>query len=927
MRVDDESSDSFQRVRQLFEAALDLPAEERAMFLDRECGADGEVRREIDELFACDADGSDLGSLLDRGVELITNCGRSLGHGGLRSDGLASGGLASGSLATGGRVGPFALRSVLGSGGMGTVYEAEQDEPRRRVALKVLSLGLASEQAVRRFKWEAEVLANLRHPGIAQVHEVGVHKAGDIELPWFAMELVPGARDLISYAQANELGTRERLELILQVCDAVHHGHLQGVVHRDLKPQNILVDENGRAKVIDFGIARSMSRDAQLTEGDVVMGTLHYMSPEQLRGRDVDLRSDIYALGVVVFELIAGRRPFLFEETTPLIVAETVANQDAPRLSTVVRGIDRDLEVVVQKALRRDAADRYSSVVEFADDLRAFLEARPVRARAPSTFYQVRMFARRRAGLVLSLAVIALLVVVALVVVLAQNSELNRRGAELTRKNGVLATSKDQLQAQNAELERQRLQLKSRNSALALREAQLEQQNLELARRERVSKRVAQFAGDFLHNSSLMAARGANYTVREALDEAAKSIVGETFEDAETEAQLRELIGDTYRGLSMPGVAVPHLERALHLWREVEGPGSPRTVLMAIGLVVALRENGRQADAEQLVESLHDQFSNEDREDSELFWTIQHNRAYIMRHAGKLRDAEALFRKTLAARERLLGGDAHGTLVTMHNLGTLMLGLRDPEAARDVLAEAVKRAKRSDHPVASTLQIVDNLAEAWRDLGELDKAAKCHRETMAGFEELVGPDDQLTIGCGYHLLKVLHRQGKRDELETLATELLERCERTFGEDDYRTLDVVQALAVAIKERGDVQQAAALMARAFVGVVKDRGEVHPATFHAGHNLTMARIAASDRQGALSISKHLIDLLARDSDPARQLPPQFPGLTWLLRARALFAAEQPELAVAAAAKSVALLTAAVSADDPLLVQAKQLAERNE
>ncbi|MFT4511455.1 MAG: serine/threonine protein kinase [Planctomycetota bacterium] len=906
MGAEECSSDNFQRVRQLFEAALDLPNAERADYLDRECGKDGSVRSEVNELLACDTDGSELGSLLDRGADLIGNGG-------------APG---AGTLGAGGRVGPFALRSVLGSGGMGTVYEAQQDEPRRSVALKVLSLGLANEQAVRRFKWEAEVLANLRHPGIAQVHEVGVHKAGDIELPWFAMELVPGARDLISYAQTKELSQRERLELLLQVCEAVHHGHLQGVVHRDLKPQNILVDENGRAKVIDFGIARSMTNDAQLTEGGVVLGTLHYMSPEQLRGRVVDLRSDIYALGVVVFELLAGRRPFVFEETTPLIVAETVENQDAPRLSTIVRGIDRDLEVVVQKALRRDADERYASMVEFAEDLRAFLDARPVRARAPSTFYQVRMFARRRAGLVASSAVIFLLVIVALLVVLAQNAELNRRGEELTSTNSALAKNELKLQQQNAQLLVRGVELKNKNVALAAREAELQQQNIELARRQKVSRRLAQFAGDFLHESSLMKARGPSYTVREALDEAAKSIAGETFEDAEIEAELRGLIGDTYRGLSMPAVAVSHLERGVQLWRQADGPRSLRAMWLALGLVVALRENGRQADAEGLIESLHADFPDAKREDSTLFWAIQHNRAYIMRHAGKLRDAETLYRKTLAARERLHGVDAHQTLATMHNLGNMMLGLHDPEAARDLLAEAVNRAKRSGAPDSSTLQIVDNLAEAWRDLGELDKAAKCHRETMAGFEKMVGPDDQLTIGCGYHLLKVLHKQGKRDELETLAKDLLERCERTFGKDDYRTLDVLQALAVAVKDRGDVQTAAALMKRAFVGVAKDRGDVHPATFNAGHNLTQARIAAGDRQGALSISKHLIDLLAGEPDPAKQLPPPFPGMTWLLRAQALAGAEQPEQAKVAAQKAVELLSGAVKPDDALLKQAKDL-----
>lgn len=856
MAADDDSG-RFKLVRQIFEAALDLPVGERAAFLDDECAGDAGIRTEVEQLLSCDEEEGDLASLLDRGADLLVSAAK-------------PGNVAGPHLPSGGRVGPFTLRRVLGSGGMGTVYEAEQDEPRRSVALKVLSLGLANEQAVRRFKWEAEVLANLRHPAIAQVHAVGVHQAGKIELPWFAMELVPGALDLMSYAQQHALSIPDRLRKLLEVCDAVHHGHLQGVVHRDLKPQNVLIDERGRVKVIDFGIARSMAKDLELTDQGIVLGTLHYMSPEQLRGGKIDLRTDIYALGVVAFELIAGRRPFVFDETTPLIVAETVENQDAPRLSTVVRGVGRDLEVVVQKALRRDAADRYASVGEFAEDLRAYLEARPVRARAPSTFYQVRMFARRRAGLVASATVILLLMLVGVIVTLVHNSEL--------------------------------------------------------VASERVSARVARFMRDFLEEASLEAGNGADYTVREALDVAAANLELENFEDPEIEAQLRELLGTVYLDLSLPEVAEAHLRRAQELWLQIEGDQSENAMGVALSLVVSLREQGRVPAAEELVESLDAAYGNTALADDARYWEVQHNRAYVMRHVGKLKDAEVLFREVLAARERLLGLDDYATIVTMHNLGTLMLNLRRPEDARDVLAAALERCERSDHPVGSTLQIADNLAQAWGDLGELHKAAARHREAMQGFEDLMGPDNHLTIGCGYHLLKVLHKQGKHGELETLAKDLLTRCERTFGEDDYRTMDVLQALAVAMSNRGAVTEAAGMMTRAYDAVVRGRGEVHPATFNAGHNLTETRIAAQDKEGALQITEHLTTLLNQDPDPAPQLPPPFPGLTWLLRARALALAERPAEAATAAQKAVELLQPIVEADDKLLVEARKLAASN-
>jgi len=860
MAPDTPDAETFRRVRELFEQVVDLPAAERATVLDRECDGDPTLRGDVEELLACDEERTDLASLLERGAELFVPPSE---------------------VGVGARIGAFELQRVLGSGGMGTVYEAEQDRPRRKVALKVLSLALANEQAVRRFQWEAEVLANLRHPGIAQVHAVGVQQAGDIELPWFAMELVPGARDLIHYSKHFELHQKERIELFLQVCDAVHHGHLQGVVHRDLKPQNVLVDEEGRARVIDFGIARSMAGDANLTEGGIVLGTLHYMSPEQLRGRLVDLRSDIYSLGVVLFELLAGRRPFVFDETTPLVVAETVENQDAPRLSTVLRGADRDLEVVLQKALRREPGDRYGSVAEFAEDLRAFLEARPVRARAPSTFYQMRMFARRRRGLVSALAVILVLLVSGLVVVLSQNAELEA-GQQVLRE-----------------------------------------QNAELERRGRVSRRLAAFARDFLDNASFDSGRGIDYTVREALDVAARDIENETFEDAETEAELRELIGSTYRGLSLPDVAILHLRRAVVLFQQVGGPKSRRAVDSMTSLTVALREQGLVDEAREVAEQAVAVVAGEGCEDDPLWWTVQHNRAYVMRHRGELRAAHDLYAEVLAARERLLGESAYNTLATMHNYGIAKLGLRDAEGAAEVLTEAARRARASDHPLSSTLQIEDNLAEAWRDLGELDKAAAKHRETMRGYGELYGKDHHVTIGCGFHLLKVLYRQRRFDEQHELATDLLDRCVRTFGENDYRTMDVLQALAAAKNQLGDVDGAATLMTRAFDAVSSDRGELHPATFNAGHNLAMARIAAKDAEGADRITAEMIRRLG-DADE-QQLPPPFPGLTWLLRARALDAVGQEANAGKAAARAVEAFAGKVPDANPYVIEARERANQ--
>lgn len=847
-----EPTTAFRRVRELFEHALDLPAEERTAFLDERCGeGDGSVRAEVEELLALDEVESGVSDLLDRGAErYVDRAGLDLG----------------------GRIGDYELQEVLGSGGMGTVYAAQQSEPRRRVALKVLSLALANDQAARRFRWEAEVLARLQHPGIAQVFAVGVHGAGRIELPWFAMELVPDALDLVSYADEHGLDQRARLELLLQVCDAVHHGHLHGVVHRDLKPQNVLVDSHGRAKVIDFGIARSMAQDTpavSMTDGGVVLGTLHYMSPEQLRGQAVDLRSDIYSLAVVAFELLAGRRPFMFDETTPLAVAKTVENQQAPRLSTVLKGADRDLEVVLQKALRRDPNERYSAVAEFADDLRAFLDNRPVRARAPSTLYQLRMFARRRRGLVGSLIVIAAFATVALAVVLWQNREL--------------------------------------------------------ARRERVAQRVAQFARDFLAESALMRTKGVDYTVREALDEAAAALERERFESPAIEAELRQLVGDTYRSLSAPVIAERHLLRARTLWLEAEGAHSTNAIDTSIALVVALREQNRVADARRLLDdskaTLTEAQNAAELADDPRWWKLQFHDAYLMRHEGRLDEANALLHEVVAARERLLGPDAEATIVAMHSLGLLLLMQYDNEAARDMLTDAVDRADRSDHPPASRWQIADSLGEAWLAVGEIDRAIARHREAYTAFEELAGPDHQVTLGAAYHLLKALHHKGDRGELEEVARTMLPRCERTFGADDPRTMDVLQALAVARLQAGDFDAAIAHMERAYATNRRVKGRAHPGTFSTAHNLMHALLTGERPARALEASNEMLAALD-DTATAEQLPRGTVGITWLLRARALAATDSPE-ARTAADRATAILTADLTAEHPLAQQAKALA----
>ena len=302
-------------------------------------------------------------------------------------------------------IGGYRLLETLGEGGMGTVYKAEQDRPRRIVALKVIKPGVITEEMRRRFDRETQVLGRLQHPGIAQIYEAGTTDQATGGQPYFAMEFVADGRPITAHAAAARLTTDVRLALLAEVCDAVHHAHQRGVIHRDLKPANILVDPTGQPKVLDFGIARVTDSDIQATmQTDVgqLLGTLPYMSPEQVAGDvlDLDTRSDVYALGVVLYELLAERLPYEVAGRALTEVARVIAEEEPASLRTPGRTLDADVELIVRKALEKERTRRYQFAAELAADLRRYLAHEPIEARAPTTIYQLRKFARRHVALV-----------------------------------------------------------------------------------------------------------------------------------------------------------------------------------------------------------------------------------------------------------------------------------------------------------------------------------------------------------------------------------------------------------------------------------------------------------------------------------------------------------------------------------------------
>lgn len=406
----------YQRLQAIFNEAAELEGDARREYLDRACGSDLEMRRDVERLLSHDKAGE---SRLQRAHEQIAEAM----------------GLGDGATSLPDRIGHYRILEKIGEGGMGQVYLAEQDHPRRRVALKIVRPDVFSQSLLKRFQFEVDVLGKLQHPGIALIHEAGQIDSDGKSLPYFAMEYVEGV-ELRRYSMKHELGVRERLELVARICDAVHHAHLNGIVHRDLKPDNVLVVDStsttttedidefvhlGQPKVLDFGVARATDADVQLTtqQTDVgkLVGTLSYMSPEQVVGdsRRLDTRSDIYAIGTLLYELLAGRLPFDLRNKPIPEAARIIREEEPTRLGSIRTVFRGDIDTIVSKALEKDRERRYVSAAELAMDIRRYLASEPITAHPPSTFYHLRKFARRHKGLVAGLLLSILILVVGII--------------------------------------------------------------------------------------------------------------------------------------------------------------------------------------------------------------------------------------------------------------------------------------------------------------------------------------------------------------------------------------------------------------------------------------------------------------------------------------------------------------------------------
>lgn len=748
------------------------------------------------------------------------------------------------------RIGNYRIVAAIGAGGMATVYEAIQDQPSRRVAIKVPHPDRrGGSHPELKLEWDA--LARLRHPAIAQIHEAGVHEMPDgTGLPWFAMEFVPDAKKLTHFAQDRKLSIDEKLQLFSAVCSAVHHGHRNGVVHRDLKPANILVDGEGNPKIIDFGVARAadpgdLAFSAAESDGRV-FGTLNYISPELCTpGAAWDVRSDIYSLGVVLFELICGALPHSLADL-PLPEALRRLRNDTPASPrTLNPAVDADLEAIILKAIERDPDRRYSSADALGSDLQRYRSHLPVEARPLTIGYQIRKFARRNRALTASLVAGFLLLVAGILVAsrlawqaTVSQREAERRGEEL---EAVVQFQESLLRDLDIAEMGDRLVL-SLSEAVA--KAFPDDQD---GAREKLGK----LTGDI--NFSALAVR----FLKENILQRYSDSIGREFDGRPLlQARMLQRLAGTFRALGLYADAEPALREALALRKEHLGDQHEDTLQTMHALGSILSTMGKLDEARDLLEGAYR--GRAELLGAEHVETLRTGTSLggLYRRAGKLEDAEYVWRRTLASQRKTLGDDDPETLRTLNNMGVVcayqgkmdeaekywrelverrlrVLGADDPDyrgslgnlgallldqgkiaEARPLVEQALAADRRQFGDLhANTLVTMTQLAEVLHKSGELDKAERIIRECVEGRRTTFGPDDARTLHAEAALSMILLDRGKADAAESLLREVLERQRRILGDRNPETILSITFLSLLKQKSGAIREAVAFSGEA------------------------------------------------------------------------------------------------------------------
>ena len=697
------------------------------------------------------------------------------------------------------QIGPYRIIREIGRGGMGVVYQAEQQEPRRCVAVKILhpTYG-ADDHQERLFRREVRMLGRLRHPGIAAIHEAGRTPQGQ---SYLVMELIDGL-PLTDFAKQAGMTLQDRLRLFSGAAAAVAYAHSRGVIHRDLKPSNMLVEAGGTVKILDFGLATALDREGSnslslISEAGRVFGTVPYMSPEQISGRarEIDIRSDLYSLGVVLYQLLTDRLPYDIDPLNLPQTAVTICEHPPMRPSELVAALRGDVETILLKALEKDPSRRYATVAALAEDIERHLRDEPILARPPSFSYQFRKLVRRHRWPFAFAATVFMLVL----------------GFGVAA--GILAV---RLRQQRNDAEVQRAQAEA----------------------------VNRFLQDMLGAVDPSIRPGSpDVTLREVLDEASAKVgAGSLLDHPQVEAALRTTIGNAYRAIGRSDEAEEHLRRAVALGERTYPQGHADFSLALNKLARVRQSRGDYAEAETLFRRALDMRKRLYGERHPDVAVLLNNLGNLLDEAGRDAEAETLLRSALALDRALYGNDHESVATVLNNLANLITGPgRFAEAARlyRESLEIDRRRRGPNHPnVATTMS---NLAVALSMIGQASEAERLMRESLGIARGLYG-ESHPTVAVGLNNLALILREADRlDEAEPLYRQSLEMERRVNGDRHPAVARAMQNLAALLLDRDAPVEAEGLLDEALAIRLSVVGPEHPDTLVAMYEDARVKVA--------------------------------------------------------------------------------------
>ncbi|MFO0962590.1 MAG: serine/threonine-protein kinase [Phycisphaerales bacterium] len=743
------------------------------------------------------------------------------------------------------QVGPYRLLEVIGEGGFGTVWMAERRDPMvQRVALKIIKAGMDTRAVVARFEQERQALAMMDHPNIAKVLDAGATASGR---PYFVMELCRG-EPMTEFCDKHNLTIRERLELFVQVCQAVQHAHQKGLIHRDIKPSNILVsmhDGTPVPKVIDFGIAKAtagpLTEKTLVTRHRQLIGTPEYMSPEQAEGSpDIDTRTDVYSLGVLLYELLTGATPFdsrTLRSAADAEIQRIIREVDPPRpsarlsslgaiaaefarrrridLDELRRALHRELEWIPLKAMRKDRGERYRSASELADDVRNYLRGLPLLAGPESAAYRARKFVRRRRGLVAATAAVALALVAAVV------------GTGIGYFRAEDAAERERHARETAEQQRRR------------------------------AEATASFLQDMLSSIDPERSGGREPTVKDLVDDAAKRLGPALSEDPVTEAMLRETLGETYFALARYQESKEQLARALELRTKALGPADRETLTSAFNIAAAeLMMGNIEAARRDLEKNLADRTAALGAEAPDTLAT-RSMLAQTLQMSGDLEAALVEYGRTLEIQERVVGLKEKATLETMASVADTLqhLGrLEDADRTAQKLVDAAMAAQGADGP--TTLMAKSIRASILKDLSRYEESEKLNREVLASKRRIYGADHPHSLTTENSLALALEMQRKYDEARTMLRHCLDAASRSLGVDHDTTVTYLANLARQEQLLGNLDEAERLMRQALETRRRTLGEQAQPTLVVMNNLGLLLLDRKKPQEAEPIFRAML-----------------------------------------------------------------------